>query len=78
MDDWNVKQIIGMVLMIFSGIVGLIASVILLCTFLKPQVVGGILLVLMMIIGIYLWKKGSKENEKENDNYFERNEQEPT
>lgn len=78
MNDWNVKQIIGMVLMIFSGIVGLIASVILLCTFLKPQVVGGILLVLMMITGIYLWKKGSKENEKENDNYFERNEQEPT
>lgn len=64
MDDWNVKQVIGMVLMIFSGIVGLIAIVILLCTFLKVEVAGGILLVLMMITGIYFWKKGSKENNK--------------
>lgn len=64
MDDWNVKQVIGMVLMIFSGIVGLVAIVILLCTFLKGEVAGGILLVLMMITGIYLWKKGSKENNK--------------
>ena len=78
MEDWNVKQVIGMVLMIFSWLVGLVALVVLLCTFLKGEVVGGILLVLMMITGIYLWKKGSKENEKENDNYFERNEQEPT
>lgn len=64
MDDWNVKQVIGMVLMIFSGIVGLIAFVILLCTFLRAEVAGGILLVLMMITGIWLWKKGSKENDK--------------
>lgn len=64
MDDWNFKQIIGMVLMIFSGIVGLIAFVVLLCTFLKGEVAGGILLVLMMITGIWLWKSGSKENNK--------------
>ena len=64
MEDWNIKQVIGMVLMIFSGLLGLIAFVILLCTFLKPQVAGGILLVLTMITGIYLWNKGSKENDK--------------
>ena len=64
MDDWNVKQVIGMVLMIFSGLVGLVALIVLLCTFLKGEVVGGILLVLMMITGIWLWKSGSKENDK--------------
>ena len=28
------------------------------------EVAGGIVLVLMMILGIYLWKKGLKENNK--------------
>lgn len=64
MDDWNIKQVIGMVLMGFSGLVGLIAIVVLLCTYLRGEVVGGILLVLTMITGIYLWKRGSKENDK--------------
>lgn len=64
MEDWNVKQVIGMVLMIFSGLVGLIACIALLCTFLKGEVVAGILLVLTMITGIYLWKRGSRENDK--------------
>lgn len=64
MEDWNVKQVIGMVLMIFSGILGLIAFVILLCTFLRAEVAGGILLVLTMITGIYLWKSGLRENDK--------------
>jgi ABC-type nickel/cobalt efflux system permease component RcnA len=63
-DDWNVKQIVGFVLMIFSGLVGLVALIVLLCKFLRGEIVGGILLVLMMITGIYLWKKGSKENNK--------------
>lgn len=63
-DGWNVKQIVGLVLMIFSGLVGLVAFIALLCMFLRAEVVGGILLVLMMITGIYLWKKGSKENNK--------------
>lgn len=64
MDDWNIKQLIGMVLMIFSGLVGLVVLIVLLCKFLRGEVIGGILLVLMMITGIYLWKKGSKENNK--------------
>ena len=64
MEDWNVKQIIGMVLMGFSGLVGLITIIILLCTFLRGEVAVGILLVLMMITGIWLWKSGSKENDK--------------
>ena len=63
MEDWNVKQIIGMVLMGFSGLVGLITIIILLCTFLRGEVAVGILLVLMMITGIWLWKSGSKEND---------------
>ncbi|WP_405373502.1 hypothetical protein [Pseudobutyrivibrio sp.] len=64
MEDWNIKQVIGMVLMIFSGLVGLMAFIILLCTFLSAEVAGGILLVLTMITGIWLWKRGSKENDK--------------
>ena len=64
MEDWNVKQVIGMVLMGFSGLVGLIAIIVLLWTFLRGEVVGGILLVLTMITGIWLWKRGSKENDK--------------
>lgn len=67
MEDWNVKQVIGMVLMGFSGLVGLIAIIVLLfllCTFLRGEVVGGILLVLTMITGIWLWNRGSKENDK--------------
>ena len=64
MEDWNVKQIIGMVLMIFSGVLGLVAFIILLCMFLRPEVTGGILLVLTMITGIWLWKSGSRENDK--------------
>lgn len=64
MEDWNFKQIIGMTFMIFSGLVGFIALVIFLCTYLRGEVIGGILLMLTMIIGIYLWKKGSKENDK--------------
>lgn len=67
MDDWNVKQIVGFVFMIFSGLVGLVAFVILLCIVLRPEVVGGLLLVLTMITGIWLWKKGSKENNKDKD-----------
>lgn len=64
MEDWNFKQIIGFVLMISSGIVGFVAIVVLLCKFLRGEVIGGILLVMTMITGIYLWKKGSKENDK--------------
>ncbi len=64
MEDWNFKQIIGFVLMIFSGLIGLVALVVLLWTFLRGEVIGGILIVLTMITGIYLWKKGSKENDK--------------
>ena len=64
MEDWNFKQIVGFVLMISSGIVGFVAIVVLLCKFLRGEVIGGILLVMTMITGIYLWKKGSKENDK--------------
>lgn len=64
MEDLNIKQVVGVVLMLFSGLLALIAFVILLCTLLKPQVVGGTLLVLTMITGIWLWKSGSKENDK--------------
>ena len=64
MEDWNVKQTIGMVLMIFSGLVGLVVFIVLLCMFLKGEFVGAILLVLTMITGIWLWKSGSKENDK--------------
>ena len=62
MEDWNFKQVIGMMLMFFSGLLGLVAVVILLCTFLGNEVACSILLVLMMITGIWLWKSGSREN----------------
>lgn len=64
MEDWNFKQIIGMTFMIFSGLVGIIVLVIFLCTYLRPEIVGYILLVLMMIVGIGLWVSGSRENDK--------------
>ena len=67
METWNIKQIIGMTCMIFSGLVGLIVFVIFLCTYLRGEVVGGILLVLVMITGVWLWKSGSKENNKEQE-----------
>ena len=38
-DDWNIKQVVGLVLMLFSGLVGLVALVVFLCTFLKGEVV---------------------------------------
>ena len=62
MDDWNFKQVVGVVLMFFSGLLGLIAFILFLFMFLRAEVAGGILLVLMMIAGIWLWKSGSKEN----------------
>lgn len=64
MEDWNVKQAIGIVLMIFSGLIGFVALVVLLWTFLSAEVTGSILLVLMMITGIWLWKSGSREKNK--------------
>lgn len=66
MEDWNFKKVMGMVLMFFSRLLGLIAFIILLLTYLKSEVAMGILLVLTMITGIWLWKSGSRENNKKN------------
>lgn len=64
MEDWNFKQFIGMMLMFFSGLLGVMAVEILLCTFLGNEVACGIFLVLAMITGIWLWKSGSRDNNK--------------
>lgn len=64
MADWNFKQLMGFLLMCVGGIITLIVGVVLLLTVLKPVVAITILLGLMLFSGIWLWKSGSKENDK--------------
>ena len=61
MADWNFKQLMGFLLMCVGGLFALIGGLILLFTVLKPTVAIIILTSLMLLLGIWLWKSGSKK-----------------
>jgi hypothetical protein len=64
MEDWNFKQIIGIALMGVGGLYVLIGGLMLLFMVLKPAVAITILFGSLLLLGIWLWKSGSKENDK--------------
>lgn len=61
MDDWNWQQAIGFALMVTAAIVCFICGLILLFRFLKPEIAGGIMISVMLIVGLGFWKCGSKK-----------------
>lgn len=62
MEDWNWQQTIGFALMFTAGIMVLIGGLVLLFSFLKPEIAGGIMTGIMLISGLGLWKYGLKKN----------------
>lgn len=64
MADWNFKQLMGFLLMCVGGLFALIGGLMLLFIMLKPAVAITILVGSMLLSGIWLWKSGSKENDK--------------
>lgn len=66
MEDWNFKQVTGFALMCVGGLFVLIGCLNLLFMVLKPAVAITIVFSIMLLSGLCLWKKGSKENNKKN------------
>jgi len=64
MEDWNFKQIIGIVLMGVGGLYVLIGGLMLLFMVLEPAVAITVLFGTLLLLGIWFWKRGSKENDK--------------
>lgn len=64
MGDWNFKQVMGFALMCVGGLFVLIGGLMLLFMVLKPAVAITIFFSLMLLSGLWLWKRGSKENNK--------------
>lgn len=64
MEDWNFKQVTGFALMCVGGIFVLIGGLMLLFMVLKPAVAITILFGSILLLGICLWRIGSKENNK--------------
>lgn len=64
MEDWNFKQVTGIILMGVGGLYVLIGGLMLLFMVLKPAVAITILFGLTLLLGIWFWKSGSKENDK--------------
>lgn len=64
MEDWNFKQVTGIILMGLGGLYVVIGGLMLLFMVLKPAVAITILFGSMLLLGIWLWKSGSKENDK--------------
>lgn len=64
MEDWNFKQALGVVLICVGGLLSILVLIILLCMLFKPEVVGFIFSVLTLLLGIWLWRSGAKENDK--------------
>lgn len=64
MEDWNFKQVLGVVLICVGGLLSILILIILLCMLFKPEVVGFIFSVLTLLLGIWLWRSGAKENDK--------------
>lgn len=64
MEDWNFKQVTGFALMCVGGLSVLIGGLMLLFMVLKPAVAIIILFSIILLSGLWLWKSGSKENDK--------------
>lgn len=64
MEDWSFKQMLGVVLICVGGLLSILVLIILLCMLFKPEVVGFIFSVLTLLLGIWLWRSGAKENDK--------------
>lgn len=64
MEDWSFKQVLGVVLICVGGLLSILVLIILLCMLFKPEVVGFIFSVLTLLLGIWLWRSGAKENDK--------------
>ena len=64
MEDWNFKQVMGIALMCIGGLYVLIGGLMLLFMVLKPAVAITILFSSMLLLGLWLWNRGSKENNK--------------
>lgn len=64
MEDWNVKQVIGFALMCVGGLYVFIGGLMLLFMVLNPAVAMAIVFGLILLLGIWLWKSGSRENDK--------------
>lgn len=64
MEDWTFKQVLGVVLICVGGLLSILMLGILLCMLFRPEIVGFIFSVLTLLLGIWLWRSGVKENDK--------------
>ena len=64
MEDWNVKQVIGFALMCVGGLYVFIGGLMLLFIVLNPAAAMATVFGLILLSGIWLWKSGSRENDK--------------
>lgn len=64
MENWNFKQVMGFALMCVGGLYVLIGGLNLLFIVVKPAVAITIVFGSILLSGIWLWKRGSKENDK--------------
>lgn len=64
MEDWGFKQALGVVLICVGGLLSILMLGILLCMLFRPEIVGFIFSVLTLLLGIWLWRSGVKENDK--------------
>lgn len=64
MEDWTFKQVLGVVLIFVGGLLSILLLTLLLCMLFRPEVVGFILSVITLLLGIWLWRSGVKENDK--------------
>ena len=64
MEDWNFKQILGIVFMCLGGIFCIVGSLVLLFTILQPGVAILLVFIIVLFLGILFWKIGCNENNK--------------
>lgn len=64
MEDWTFKQVLGVVLICVGGLLSILMLGVLLCMLFRPEIVGFIFSVLTLLLGIWLWRSGVKENDK--------------
>lgn len=64
MEDWNFKQVLGVALICAGGLLSILVLTLLLCMLFRPEVVGFIFTVIILFLGIWLWRSGVKENDK--------------
>lgn len=64
MEDWNFKQVLGVALICAGGLLSILVLTLLLCMLFRPEVVGFIFTVIILLLGIWLWRSGVKENDK--------------